>query len=92
MPLTNRELIVVANNEDIPLNEIDVQYVSDFSNVFAYSEREDFSGIESGDVSHVKNMTDMFCSVDREHIPEWYDEDKWEDYETITKIEYKEED
>ena len=88
VPLNNRELIAVANNDDIPLNEIDVHYVSDFSNVFAYSEREDFSGIENWDISHVTDMTDMFCSVDSENIPSWYMAEKWEEYETLITIEY----
>ena len=86
VPLTNRELIAIANNDDIPLNEIDVHYVSDFSNVFAYSEREDFSGIEDWNVSHVTDMTDMFCSAECENLPSWYDENKWEEYETVIRI------
>ena len=86
VPLTNRELIAVANNDDIPLKEIDVQYVSDFSNIFAYSERQDFSGIEDWNVSHVTDMTDMFCSAECENLPSWYDENKWEEYETVIRI------
>lgn len=86
VPLTNRELIAVANNDDIPLKEIDVQYVSDFSNIFAYSERQDFSGIEDWNVSHVTDMADMFCSAECENLPSWYDENKWEEYETVIRI------
>ena len=36
-------------------------------------------------------MIDMFCSVESENIPDWYTPDKWEEYETIMKIEIKEE-
>ncbi len=31
-------------------------------------------------------MTDMFLSAEIDNTPEWYDEEKWEEYGTIVRI------
>ncbi|MBO6235907.1 MAG: DUF285 domain-containing protein, partial [Schwartzia sp.] len=45
---------------DIPLGKIDIGDITDLQHVFAYSERKDFSGIETWDVSRVENMEGLF--------------------------------
>ena len=59
-PKTNQVLRGLVSDENIKLSEIDISKVSDFSNLFMYSKRSDFSGIEDWDVSHVTNMSGMF--------------------------------
>ena len=64
VPLNNNELKAIANNDSIPLKNIDISHVSDFSELFKYSERSDFKDIELWNVSHVKNMNEMFYNCD----------------------------
>lgn len=42
--------------KDVPLGRIDTSLITDISNLFEFSKRKDFSGIEEWDTSHVTNM------------------------------------
>ena len=86
------ELEILLKDESISLENIDIRKIDNLSRLFYLYPRKDYSGIEKWDVSHVKNMTDMFCSVDSENIPSWYMAEKWEEYETLITIESKAED
>lgn len=59
-PQTKDELMGLIDDEDIYLGDIDTSTITDMSELFAWSEREDFSGIENWDVSNVTNMSWMF--------------------------------
>ena len=59
-PKTREELKVLVDNESICLGEIDISSVTDMSELFAISQRTDFAGLESWDVSHVTDMRCMF--------------------------------
>lgn len=86
------ELEILLKDESISLENIDIRKIDNLSRLFYLYPRDNYSGIEKWDVSHVKNMTDMFCSVDSENIPSWYMAEKWEEYETLITIESKAED
>lgn len=86
------ELEILLKDESISLENIDIRKIDNLSRLFYLYPRKDYSGIEKWDVSHVKDMTDMFCSVDSENIPSWYMAEKWEEYETLITIESKAED
>ncbi|WP_281769759.1 BspA family leucine-rich repeat surface protein, partial [Helicobacter ailurogastricus] len=62
-PKTNEELKELVKDENIHLGEIDVSGVEDMSGVFSDSQRQNFEGLESWDVSKVKNMTGMFAGA-----------------------------
>ncbi|MCI7410206.1 BspA family leucine-rich repeat surface protein [Helicobacter bilis] len=59
-PQTKEELKKLVEDESIHLGDIDTSGITDMSCLFKDSNRTDFSGIESWDVSNVKNMTAMF--------------------------------
>ena len=63
VPLNKNELQALVGNDSISLNDIDISHVSDFSELFKYSERSDFKGIELWNVEHVKNMNEMFYKI-----------------------------
>ena len=86
------ELEILLKDESISLENIDICKIDNLSRLFYLYPRKDYSGIEKWDVSHVKDMTDMFCSVDSENIPSCYMAEKWEEYETLITIESKAED
>lgn len=86
------ELEILLKDESISLENIDIRKIDNLSRLFYLYPRKDYSGIEKWDVSHVKDMTDMFCSVDSENIPSWYMAEKWEEYETLITIESNAED
>lgn len=86
------ELEILLKDESISLENIDIRKIDNLFRLFYLYPRKDYSGIEKWDVSHVKDMTDMFCSVDSENIPSWYMAEKWEEYETLITIESKAED
>ncbi|WP_120955788.1 BspA family leucine-rich repeat surface protein [Helicobacter mehlei] len=76
-PKTNAALKALVKDESVHLGEIDVHAVEDMSFVFsnhefdgdgginfnADFERQNFRGLETWDVSHVKNMARMFCGL-----------------------------
>ena len=92
VPDNRIELEILLKDESISLENIDIRKIDNLSRLFYLYPRKDYSGIEKWDVSHVKDMTDMFCSVDSENIPSWYMAEKLEEYETLITIESKAED
>ena len=92
VPNDRIELEILLKDESISLENIDIRKIDNLSRLFYLYPRDNYSGIEKWNVSHVKDMTDMFCSVDSENIPSWYMAEKWEEYETLITIESKAED
>lgn len=65
-PQSKQELRALCENQEINLGDIDVSLIMDMSELFCKSyilEREDWSGIESWDVSFVLDMSKMFKGV-----------------------------
>ena len=62
-PETKEELKVLVDNESISLGDIDTSKITDMSELFKYSKRDNFTGIEKWDVSNVTDMTAMFFRV-----------------------------
>lgn len=61
VPDDREELFRIARRGDVYLGDIVIpKHITDLSRLFEYSERRDFSGIETWDVSHVKKMAWMF--------------------------------
>ena len=60
IPETKEQLKELCNNLSINLGEIDTSKITDMSKLFYESERKDFSGIETWDVSNVTDMAGMF--------------------------------
>lgn len=77
IPDTKEELKVLCDDLTINLGDIDTSKITDMSGLFKDSKRtkEQFSGIESWDVSNVENMHEMFYSA--RHIV-WHDLGKWD--------------
>ena len=59
-PETKEELKALVDNESISLGDIDTSKITDMSELFQYSKRDNFTGIENWDVSKVTDMSDMF--------------------------------
>ncbi len=59
-PQSLNELKTLVSDEKIGLFDIDTSQVDDFSYLFLNSDRSDFSGIESWDVSNVKSFVGTF--------------------------------
>lgn len=59
-PETKEELHDLCNDLTVNLRDIDTSKITDMSKLFFFSERKDFSGIETWDVSNVKDMSHMF--------------------------------
>ena len=62
-PETKEELKVLVDNESISLGDINTSKITDMSELFHYSKRDNFTGIEKWDVSNVTDMTAMFFRV-----------------------------
>lgn len=62
-PKTKAELQELVGNEAVHLGDIDTSLITDMSELFKDSKREDFSGIETWDVSQVTNMFGMFADA-----------------------------
>lgn len=62
-PKTKEELEKLVSDESVNLGDIDTSAITDMSNLFEGSDREDFSGIEKWDFSNVENMGSMFEGV-----------------------------
>ena len=60
LPKTKSELKALVENPKVNLGEIDTRLITDMSELFVDSTRIDFSGIETWNVSNVKNMGSMF--------------------------------
>ena len=59
-PKTKDELKQLCKDESVYLGDIDTSLITDMSELFAHSKRQDFSGIETQDVSKVTYMSHMF--------------------------------
>nr|WP_086268878.1 DarT ssDNA thymidine ADP-ribosyltransferase family protein [Campylobacter sp. P0103] len=68
-PQSKDELKGLIYDEDIYLGDIDTSAITDMSELFAWSGREDFSGIENWDVSSVTNMSGMFAGRENFNQP-----------------------
>ncbi|WP_279062318.1 DarT ssDNA thymidine ADP-ribosyltransferase family protein [Campylobacter lanienae] len=72
-PQSKDELENLIYNKDIYLGDIDTSAITDMSELFmsgfAWSGRENFSGIENWDVSSVTNMSGMFFGCDNFNQP-----------------------
>lgn len=68
-PKTKEELKALVNNLDIYLGDIDTQYITDMSDLFFSSKRENFSGIEFWNTSNVANMDGMFAYTNNFNQP-----------------------
>lgn len=73
VPQSKDELKGLIDDEDIYLGDIDTSAITDMSELFYESEREDFSGIENWDVSSVVNMCGMFnvCENFNQPLNNW---------------------
>ncbi|WP_300758639.1 BspA family leucine-rich repeat surface protein [uncultured Brachyspira sp.] len=72
-PKTKEELKKLVEDEKINLGSIDTSLITDMSELFRNSKREDFSGIETWDVSNVENMSSMFkgCKEFNQPLNSW---------------------
>ena len=68
-PQSKDELKGLIYDEDIYLGDIDTSAITDMSELFAWSGREDFSGIDNWDVSSVTNMSGMFAGRENFNQP-----------------------
>ena len=80
-PKNKAELEKLIENQEINLGDIDTSAITDMSKLFYDSRREDFSGIESWDVSSVTNMSSMFagCTNFNQPLNNW-------DVSSVTKM------
>ena len=72
-PKSKNQLRVLLFDKNISLTQIDISAINDFSELFKGIDREDYSGIEQWDVSHVLNMSGMFydCQDFNVNISNW---------------------
>ncbi|MBZ7977772.1 BspA family leucine-rich repeat surface protein [Campylobacter sp. RM12654] len=59
-PTTKEELQELVRDESIHLGDIDTSLITDMSELFYWSDRKDFSGINEWDTSNVTDMSGMF--------------------------------
>ena len=72
-PQTKTELKALVENLSINLGVIDTSKITDMRALFAETKRKDFSGIETWDVSNVKDMSWMFLEAEsfNQNINAW---------------------
>ena len=72
-PKNKDELHELIHDLRINLGEIDTSHVTDMSDLFALSNRTDFSGIETWNTSNVTDMSNMFygCEKFNQDISSW---------------------
>lgn len=63
-PSSKEQLKLLVDCPLIHLGDIDTSLITDMSNLFLFSKRTDFSGIENWDVSKVENMCCMFLCAE----------------------------
>ena len=59
-PQTKEELKKLAEDENIYLGDIDTSLITDMSELFKNSNRDNFEGLETWNTSNVVNMGSMF--------------------------------
>ena len=64
LPKTKGELKALVDDSKVNLGEINTSLITDMSELFVGSDRKDFSGIETWDVSNVLDMSCMFYGAD----------------------------
>ena len=69
LPKTKSELKALVNDSKVNLGEIDTSLITDMSELFRESSRKDFSGIETWNVSKVKDMSYMFYEAESFNHP-----------------------
>ena len=62
-PKSTEELSALCDDKTVYLGDIDTSLITDMSGLFADSERKDFSGIETWNVSNVTFMRNMFAGA-----------------------------
>ena len=62
-PASGEELKELVDDECICLKDIDTSRITDMSYLFEDTDRDDFSGIETWNVSNVRDMTGMFVNA-----------------------------
>lgn len=72
-PKTKEYLMRLLKDPSIPLSAIDTSNITDMSRLFENSNRKDFSGIETWNVSNVTDMSYMFSHARffNHNINEW---------------------
>lgn len=72
-PETKEELKALVDNKSISLDDIDTSKITDMSEWFIESTRDNFTGIDNWDVSNVTNMSAMFVSASKfnQNIGNW---------------------
>ncbi|TEY04119.1 BspA family leucine-rich repeat surface protein [Campylobacter sp. US12a] len=72
-PNTKEQLQALVEDESIYLGDIDTSKITNMSELFLYSTRKDFSGIEKWDVSSVEDMSHMFygCIYFNQSLGDW---------------------
>ena len=64
LPKTKSELKALVDDSKVNLGEINTSLITDMSELFVGSDRKNFSGIETWDVSNVLDMSCMFYGAD----------------------------
>lgn len=62
-PRQKRELFNLIDDVNVKLGDIDTRYITDMSELFLNTKREDFSGIESWNTENVSSMRAMFYNA-----------------------------
>ena len=72
-PKLKRDLFNLIDNPSVNLGDIDTRYITDMSELFLNSKREDFSGIASWNTRSVTSMRAMFYNATHfdENISSW---------------------
>ena len=72
-PTTKAELQELVDDPKVYLGDIDTSQITDMSDLFAFSNRTDFSGIEKWNTSNVTDMGNMFsgCKNFKESLKSW---------------------
>ena len=72
-PTTKAELQELVDDPKVYLGDIDTSQITDMSDLFAFSNRTDFSGIEKWNTSNVTDMGNMFeeCTNFNQPLNNW---------------------
>ena len=73
LPKDIKQLKKLVKNNKVDLGDINTSLITDMSSLFAESTRDNFSGIETWDVSNVTDMSSMFseCSDFNQPLANW---------------------